>query len=138
MPRRSLRGGVSRRGLAGLRGIRLRGIRLGGARLGGIGRAGVELLWLVGLHVRVVDLAVVVFLSEGVLDVVSNAGLELSELPYASTDLSTDLRELARAEHDQRHDEDHEDLERADLRQSGSFRGRSPTWMVLMRAHVAP
>jgi glycerophosphoryl diester phosphodiesterase len=89
---------------------------------------------------RVVDVVVglVVVFMKRALDVVSQARLELAELAESPTDLAADLGQPARAEYDQRHDEDHEDLERADLRQSCSLRGWAPRSMLVMRRDVPP
>lgn len=67
-----------------------------------------------------------VVVLEGAFDVVPDPLLELPELAVAAADLPAELGQLARAEHDERHDEDDEDLEGADLRQSSSFRADSP------------
>src|SRR5205807_1775616 len=77
--------------------------------------------------------AVVVVVVERAFDVGLDALLELAELAIAAPDLPAELGQLARAEDHERHDEDHEDLERADLRQSSSFRAVFPKAMVVVR-----
>jgi glycerophosphoryl diester phosphodiesterase len=102
-----------------------------------VGLAGFDLSGAVVDVVSGTGLLVVV-LAEGALDVVPEALLELAELAVAAPDLPAELGKLARAEHDERHDEHHEDLERADLGQSSSFRGLAPGSMLVMRAPVRP
>jgi glycerophosphoryl diester phosphodiesterase len=72
-----------------------------------------------------IEVVAVIVVAEGVFDVVPDALLELPELAVAAPDLTAELGQLARTEHHERHDEHHEDLERADLRQSNSFRADS-------------
>src|SRR6266700_2572186 len=80
---------------------------------------------------------VLIVVVEPAFDVGLDALLELAELAIAAPDLPAELGQLARAEDHQRHDEHHEDLERADLRQSSSFRAVFPKAMVLVRVAKA-
>src|SRR5437763_312191 len=118
LPRIRLRGGVGRRRLGGRGVVGLTGFDLPGGVVGGVLGDGA---------------IVVIVVVERAFDVGLDALLEPAELAIAAPDLPAELGQLARAEDHQRHDEHHEDLERADLRQSSSFRAVFPKAMVVVR-----
>src|SRR4029079_10542458 len=67
---------------------------------------------------------VVLVVVEDVVDLVADGVLDLAQLPEPTTHLTADLGKTLRAEDQQRHDEDDEDLGRAELGHPDSLRAR--------------